>query len=212
MTVTMDALHPAEHFKLKEHYGRYLKIAGLLAVFFHVLGAIVSPPYVPSPYQLTEEKLQLIEIPDDIVIPPPPKAIERPPIPMDMEISELADPITTIGPTDFSFKDFIPPPVPALDDWESGGVSEAPPGVVHQVVPEYPELAKMAEAVGTVHVMVLIDETGRVISAEVVQSTANEMLEQAALAAAYQWLFKPGMQGDMKVKTRTVIPFSFSLD
>jgi TonB family protein len=210
MTVMMDALRLAEHFKLKERYGRYLKIAGLLAISFHLLGAVLSPPYVPSPYQLQDEKLQIIEIPDEIVVPPPPKTIERPQIPAEMEISDLANPLETLAPTAPEHL-WAPPHLPPDDDGPKD-FWDAKPVAVHQVVPIYPEMARQAEAEGTVHVAVVIDEMGRVISAEVVESTATEVLEVAAVSAASQWLFKPAMQRDKPVKSTIVIPFVFSLD
>jgi protein TonB len=210
MTVMMNALRLAEHFKLKERYGRYLKIAGLLAISFHLLGAVLSPPYVPTPYQLREEKLQLIEIPDEIVVPPPPKTIERPQIPAEMEISDLANPLETLAPN--APEGLLAGPITRPPDPGPQTFWDAKPVAVHQVVPTYPELARQAEAEGTVHVAVVINETGRVISAEVIESTATEILELAAVSAAYQWLFKPAMQRDVPVKSTIVIPFVFSLD
>jgi TonB family protein len=58
---------------------------------------------------------------------------------------------------------------------------------------------------------VIIDENGRVVSARVIDSDAIEVLEDAALEAAYKFLFRPARQGDVPVKCRVVIPFSFAL-
>ena len=86
------------------------------------------------------------------------------------------------------------------------------PQAVRQVAPEYPDLARQAEAEGRVWIRVTIDETGRVIKTEVENSEVIPSLEKAAMDAARKWLFKPAKQRDKPVRVRIVIPFRFSLN
>ena len=213
MAIALETITQSEHFRLRKAYNRILAVGVLLAIVVHVLMAIFSPPYTPRPYQLRERSLSAVEIPDDIVIPPPPQEISRPELPQEAEISEEASEEETLAPT--SFDPFAPPAIP---DVGAGGEADifvaydTPPEPVHQVRADYPELARQAEAEGVVLVLVTIDESGRVIDARVQSSDAIESLQQAALAAARKWLFKPAKQRDKPVKVRIVIPFRFSLN
>lgn len=213
MSIALETLTQSEHFRLRKAYNRILLVGTFLAMIVHALMAIFSPPYTPRPYQLRERTITAIEIPDEIVIPPPPTEIARPELPQEAEISEEASEEETLAPT--SFDPFAPPAVP---DVSSGGEAEVfvafdtPPEPVHQVAAEYPELARQAEAEGVVQVLVTIDETGRVVNATVQSSDAIESLQQAAVVAARKWLFKPAKQRDKPVKVRIVIPFRFSLN
>ncbi|MCA9755110.1 MAG: energy transducer TonB [Candidatus Eisenbacteria bacterium] len=213
MSIALETIQQSEHFRLRKAYNRIFVVGALLAIVVHVLMALFSPPYTPRPYQLRERSLAAVDIPDDIVIPPPPQEISRPELPQEAEISEEASEEETLAPT--SFDPFAPPAVP---DVGSGGEAEVfvafdtPPEVVHQVAAEYPELARQAEAEGIVQVLITIDETGRVVDAKVQSSDAIESLQQSAVAAARKWLFKPAKQRDKPVKVRIVIPFRFSLN
>jgi TonB family protein len=60
---------------------------------------------------------------------------------------------------------------------------------IKKVEPVFPPIAKAAHASGPVKVEVMIDETGRVISAHAV--SGHPLLRDSAQAAARQWKFKP---------------------
>jgi TonB family protein len=87
---------------------------------------------------------------------------------------------------------------------------EVKPEPIKTVLPEYPEVARKAGLEGRVTIAAIVDENGNVVYAEVVNST-NKVFEEAALKAAYQYKFKPGMMKDKKVKVRVIIPFAFKL-
>jgi len=213
MAIGLETITQSEHYKLRKAYNRIFLGGGVLAVIIHALMAVFSPPYTPHPYQLRERKLAAVDIPDDIVIPPPPQEISRPELPQEAEISDDASEEETLAPT--TYDPFAPPVVP---DAGSGGGAEVfvafdtPPEPVHMVPADYPELARQAEAEGVVNLLVTIDESGRVIAAKVQTSDAIESLEKAAIAAAKKWLFKPAKQRDKPVKVRIIIPFRFSLN
>jgi protein TonB len=195
----------------KKKYSKYLEVALAGAVVIHVAIFVFAPPYVPQPYKLREKKLSLVELPQNIEIPPPPEEIERPQLPQEAEISDDVSEEETIAPTEFN--PFEPPVIPSQPDMpEVFFAYDSPPQVIRTVNPEYPELASEAEAEGVVQVEVTIDETGRVTYARVVASDTIESLNLAALEAAKKFLFKPAKQRDMAVKCRIVIPFRFTLD
>ena len=75
--------------------------------------------------------------------------------------------------------------------------------------PPYPAIAKQAGAQGPVNVQVLIDETGKVISAKAI--SGNPLLKTAAQQAAAQARFSPTILGDQAVKVSGVITYNFVL-
>jgi TonB family protein len=75
--------------------------------------------------------------------------------------------------------------------------------------PPYPSLALSVKASGPVNVQVLIDETGKVISAQAV--SGHPLLRAAAVQAARQARFSPTILGDQPVKVSGVITYNFTL-
>lgn len=213
MAIALDTIRQSEHYRLRGTYYKVLALGVGLAIVVHILAAIFTPPYKPRPYQLREQVFETIEIPDEIVIPPPPAEVARPELPQEAEISEEADIEETIAPT--TYDPFAPPVVPQAPPVEEEEVFVAfdtAPVPVHQVPAKYPELARQAQAEGTVNVLVTIDETGRVVDAVVQASNTIPTLDTAAVEAAKQWLFKPAKQREKPVKVRIIIPFNFKLD
>lgn len=197
------------NFQFKQKYMRTLEITALLAVLIHVAAILAVPPIDIGAYTMEEAEIEVVDIPDDIIIPPPPDEVERPQLPTELEITDDADLDETIPDTDFD--PFDAPEV--LEDTGGGGsfyAFDEAPKPLKPVSPVYPDLARQAGMEGDVMVEVTIDETGRVISARVV-SDSPALLNEAAKAAAMDWLFTPAKQRDNPVKARIVIPFRFSL-
>lgn len=198
------------HAELKAKYTKYLEVGFLLAVIFHAVAFAFWPEYVPSVYKLREEKFEVIEVPPQIEIPPPPEEIARPEVAVEIEASEEASEEETIAPTLFDAENLPPAPPPPPPEPEMFLAFDTYPQVIQSAKPKYPELARKAEVEGTVVVMVTIDETGKVIKAWIGESSA-EILNEAALEAAYKFRFTPAMQRDVPVKATISIPFRFSL-
>jgi protein TonB len=76
--------------------------------------------------------------------------------------------------------------------------------------PPYPPIAKQIRLQGTVNVQVLLDETGKVISARAV--SGSPILSPAAVNAAYQARFSPTLIGNQPVKVSGVIVYNFTLE
>jgi TonB family protein len=98
----------------------------------------------------------------------------------------------------------VHPPVPRV-------ISKGPITGLALILPKppYPPIARQAGAHGPVNVQVLIDETGKVISAKAV--SGNPMLTHAAQQAALGALFTPTRLGDQAVKVSGVITYNFVL-
>lgn len=76
--------------------------------------------------------------------------------------------------------------------------------------PDYPEIAKRARSAGTVTVEVVIDETGKVISARAV--SGPPLLRDAAVKAATRARFSPTKLSGQPVKITGVVNYNFSMD
>jgi protein TonB len=81
--------------------------------------------------------------------------------------------------------------------------------VLEMPTPTYPILAKQARIQGPVNVQILIDETGKVVSAQAVKG--SPMLSPAAVDAARRARFTPTKLGDQPVKVQGVITYNFVL-
>ena len=167
-----------------------------------------------SNYELEKKvdiQIETVDIPqtEQFNRPPPPA---RPSIPVASEDESIPDELT-INETEIDFSQPLeeaPPPPPEEDEpiVEFYALSEKPE-VIQRVEPVYPDLARKAGIEGMVVVKVLITTKGDVEKVEVVKS--HPMLDDAAMAAAKQFKFKPGKQRDRFVKVWMTIPFTFRL-
>lgn len=89
----------------------------------------------------------------------------------------------------------------------SGGVLNVK--AIAKPQPAYPANAKAARAQGSVTVQIIVDEDGKVISANAV--SGHPLLQEAAVAAARQARFKPTRLEGQPVKVSGVITYSFVL-
>lgn len=97
---------------------------------------------------------------------------------------------------------------------------EEPPRILHRKVinsealslpkPIYPPIAVQTKTKGQVVIQVLIDESGKVVSAKVL--SGSPLLTHAAVRAAYQARFSPTFIGNQPVKVSGLITYNFVLD
>jgi protein TonB len=121
---------------------------------------------------------------------------------------------TGTGPAVSGGGDEPPPPPPAPKPTPdvkktvvSGGVLNGK--AISKPSPAYPPIAKAARAQGTVTVQILVDESGRVISATA--TGGHPLLQQAAVAAARQARFSPTLLSGQPVKVSGFITYNFVL-
>jgi TonB family protein len=109
----------------------------------------------------------------------------------------------------------LPPPPSQLFAMDAKGNVQLPAGIavglqISKVAPKYPPLAKAAHVQGTVVLDAEISKEGTVTSLHVL--TGPAMLQQSALDAVRQWVFKPYLQNGQPVKVTTQLQVLFSLD
>ena len=200
--------------EFKARYSRYVWVSVGLALVIHVFLFALVPPITFEPYQLKEEKFELVDVPEEIEFITPPKQIVMPPVNVQaVSDDEGEDP--TLPQTTFNDFSDMPPPPAAGDHGEYAGpfdVFDQAPVLVEFVTPEYPLIYREAGVEGTVSVRVLVGTDGRVTDAKVLSSDTAVDLEQAALEAAMKCRFRPAKQGPTPVKAHVMIPFVFRLD
>lgn len=87
---------------------------------------------------------------------------------------------------------------------------EVMPEALREVKPIYPEMAKDLGISGLVLVHMLVGRDGRVLNAVVDEKKNDAMFNDAALAAARQWVFRPGANNGHTVAAWVTIPFKFT--
>ena len=75
-----------------------------------------------------------------------------------------------------------------------GSAPPMPPELVFRQEPEYPRMTDSANVSCEVWVRVLVGRVGNVRKAIIDESAGSEAFDEAAIAAAYKYKFKPGMQ------------------
>lgn len=80
---------------------------------------------------------------------------------------------------------------------------------IKKVQPEYPINAKSAFVSGAVQVNIIVNEKGEVTDANAI--SGPQLLRDAALQAARQWLFSPIEMGGAPVKSQGILTFNFTL-
>ena len=131
---------------------------------------------------------------------------------------ELEKTVTPVPPTVLiamqAQAELPPPPPPPFKGVSprhiviSGGVLNGK--AVSKPQPVYPPIAMAAKAQGTVVVQILLDEEGKVLSANAV--SGHPLLQQAAVAAARTAKFSPTFLSGQPVKVSGVITYNFVLE
>jgi protein TonB len=86
---------------------------------------------------------------------------------------------------------------------------DQPPRPIKITRPQYPQEAFIKKVEGTVVVEILIDSTGKVVRARVLQSIPA--LDAAAIATVKEWQFSPAMKHGRPVSTIATAPVTFRI-
>ena len=173
----------------------------------------------PEDVSFSMEEIEMIDIPPEVEIPPPPEAIARPATPV--VATATIDEDITIAPVTFDENpvENLPPPP---DEVETD-ISAAPAFTPYTVAPdrindseiqralerEYPPLLRDAGIGGTVVVWFFIDETGIVQNQRVHTSSGHQALDDAALRVAPVFRFTPALNRDKAVPVWVSFPITF---
>lgn len=88
---------------------------------------------------------------------------------------------------------------------------DTPPRPLKTKPPRYPEKMRSAGVSGTVVVMMVIDEGGKVIACEAAKAT-NDEFRAPAIEAVRTWSFEPARVAGKPVRARVSIPLKFEAE
>ena len=196
--------------RFKLQYRKWFDLALIVSLSLHLIAFAFLPNIDITPEKTNTDEIEVIEIPPEIDIPPPPKAIERPKIPIE-SLDEDVEEEETIEDTTFNPDDMLDAPSPPPPSSGDFYVFDKAPKPKKPVFPDYPKMARQAEIEGVVLLKVTIDERGRVINVVVIKSD-SEVFNDAAIEAMRKWIFAPAEQSGNPVKATVTIPLRFSLD
>lgn len=165
--------------------------------------AELPPPPPPPPEEKPEE-----EKPEEVK--PPELADEAPPL--DLSALELAlNPALGDGllAGDFAVRLQAAPAAKTADVDALFSIADLDqkPRVVYQPSPSL-GAEQRKKAPGTVHVLFIVDQNGKVEN-PVVQNSTDPAFERPALSAVRQWRFEPGKRAGKPVRFRMRVPITF---
>ena len=199
--------------EFKNKYNTYVRNSLYLVLVVHMFMFYFTPTFKFKPYVLREQYFEAVELPTAFELPPPPKEVSAPVVPIEAaEGEEDASDASAFAPTSYSNIDEVPmPPPPSSEQSQEFYAFDEAPVLIKFVSPKYPDLARQAGIEGTVLLNVLIGDDGKVMQVSVIQSDVTPAMEKAAQEAAKQFLFKPAKQRTVPVKARMAIPIRFKL-
>ena len=207
--------------RFKRGFSNWFWGALILATLLHAGLFLASPTFATENTGFEPEELESVEIPDEIEIPPPPEAIQRPATPVIAEANIDED--ITIAPTTFEenpIENLPPPPGEGEGDLSDAPVFtpmtvrpnlENSSEISRALVRHYPPLLRDAGIEGTVNVWFFIDEQGRVQNTRIAKSSGYDAFDQAALQVADIMEFTPAYNRDQRVPVWVAIPISFEI-
>lgn len=89
---------------------------------------------------------------------------------------------------------------------------EEPPELIYSVLPEYPRWAKESGIEGQVIIKALVSKEGDVLDAVVFVSSENTLLDEAALAVARKYKYRPAIQNRRPIAVWVTYKVDFKLD
>ena len=211
-----------ENDRFKRSFGSWFWGSMITATVFHFMLFQFWPTQTADDVSFSSEEVELIELPPEIEIPPPPEAISRPATPV-MALTEIDDDIT-IAPTTFADNpvDVLPPPPIHEGDADlSAGPVFTPMTVAPEIrnrreveaalLREYPVLLRNAGIGGQVVVWFFISEEGTVLDRRVSQSSGLTLLDDAALQVADVFRFTPALNRERIVQVWIEVPITFQV-
>ena len=193
---------------IKKRSPFYTKLSFLMSFVIFILIFILVPKMEPRTHEpRVARDVTKIELPPQMKQlkepPPPPK----PKMPVEAETEEEVEQ-ATIERTDFTGFEKVPPkPKTVIPEFVP---YDTPPKEKYIFQPKYPEIARKAGIEGTVYLRIAIDSTGTVVDVKVVKGV-HELLDKAAVEAAWHWKYYPAKQRDMPVGVWIGQPVTFRL-
>jgi protein TonB len=218
-----------DKFEVNPYLPRALAVTALVALLAAALPRPAETPPVVSvyprpPFEIVIDVMPVVDvIAPNVVRPRPPQfeAVKPRPVRHDVEPLVVEDPVqggvAPPGETGPATTDLAGPGIatgtgPTTLGWPEPDEFipvERQPVLVSMQRVQYPDIARDAGIDGTVLVRVLVGEDGFVRRALIAESVLG--LDEAALAAARDAVFKPALQQERPVAVWVVIPIEFRL-
>ena len=225
-SATPEAEHDTANDRFKRGFARWFWASLILATLLHAVLFLTAPTFTTQDIGYAPGELSVMELPDEIRIPPPPAAVPRPAAPVIVEDAALDDTELTIAPTTLAQNpvENLPPP-PSIAREERKNLEAAPTftpmtvrptlrngrEIAEALVRHYPPLLRDAGIGGTAMVWFFIDESGRVVKTQIHQSSGYDAFDAAALLLADRMEFTPAYNRDRAVRVWVSIPITFEV-
>ncbi|MBW1902118.1 MAG: energy transducer TonB [Deltaproteobacteria bacterium] len=158
------------------------------------------------------EPEETVKIPDEPELPPPEETVmvpHEPETPSSEETEEIIEPDESAEES--SDEQPSQEENQGDDDSHMRVEQEAFPLYKINPPPRYPKMAIRRGYQGSVVLSVFVDEKGQVKNLWVFASSGYRLLDKAAVKAAGNWAFEPGMKGNRKVAMWVKVPIKFQL-
>ena len=209
-----SVLKASANFKFKQKYGKYFGSALLVSFFSHVVFILAMPAINPEIQLHEETTMESIDLPPEVVIPPPPKPLAKPSIPMEAE--EEIDEDITIEETTPPPPDLIPE-IPQVEE----SVEAEEFLMVAEVWPKYkyvPPKPKMPSYIARARVDVVtkieffVTKNGDVDQnrTKIAVSSGYPELDEIAVDWAKKIKFHPALNRGEPVAVRVSIPVTWT--
>jgi periplasmic protein TonB len=216
---TVDTFETAND-RFKQSFGSWFWGSMVAAVLVHFVVMAFWPNLRAEDVAFTMEDFEMVELPPEIEIPPPPEQIQRPAAPVVSEA--VIDDDITINPT--TFEDNQPDDLPPPPTTTQQGLGDQPvftpmevrpelrngPQVQRVLQNEYPTTLRDAGIGGTVVLHMFIDENGVVQNTEVSQTSGYDALDNAAARVAFAMEFSPALNREQRVPVWIEMPITFT--
>ena len=205
-----SVIKTSENFKFKQKYGKYFWAALLISFFSHVFFILAMPTISPELTIHEETTMEAFDLPPEVVIPPPPKPLAKPSIPMEAE--EEIDEDITIEETTPPPPDLIPE-IPQVAENVGGEefllVAEVWPKFKSRPpVPRMPSYIARARVDTVTRVEFYVTKNGDVNQnrTKVAVSSGYPELDELALEWAKKVKFHPALNRGEPVAVRVALP------
>lgn len=216
----------------------FIVISGLIHFAIGAWGESVIPHFkeeaTPPPQKVTVQTLikpppKPTPTPAPTPTPTPPPPLKNTPPPVNLKLHVVQSHSNNSSNTGPAEQAYTPPPVgnengvpTAVPTAQPTAAATPPPPTgpveitdsqfIHQVQPDYPEMAKNQQIQGDVTVRVTIGPQGQVIAAVISSSSGNALLDNVALKAARDSTYKPPMVNGVASQRDYLIIYTFRLD
>lgn len=214
-------------------------IGALLVLALHalLLYAAISYKLIPPPEEAVTLMVSLIHSPPPIKEEPPlPKTSKPPPKKVILDKPKSIEPrkpmpMLVAEATVTEVTEYVAPPPAPVQVLEAPVAAESvledltpklPASVTltselslacpQRTPPSYPAASRRMGEQGRVVLRVALDETGRVTSVKVKESSGHRRLDEAGLSAIKNWQCNPAMRDGVAVRAEAFQPFDFILN